>query len=151
MQKHRRLLNRLLALVLCFTLCAMAAARAETYACGQAAEKLAAMADDYAGLRAEAILGQWKANAPLTAEAACDMVLRAFGDLPAPEGMQRWLGEQGLMPVSYTHLDVYKRQPLTWPRILPSTFAPASVGEPTSTLSPEPSISTSKLTLLSIS
>lgn len=97
MQKHRRLLNRLLALVLCFTLCAMAAARAETYACGQAAEKLAAMADDYAGLRAEAILGQWKANAPLTAEAACDMVLRAFGDLPAPEGMQRWLGEQGLM------------------------------------------------------
>ena len=37
--------------------------------------------------------------------------------------------------------DVYKRQPLTCARTLPSTLAPAKVGVPTSTPSSEPSLS----------
>ena len=35
---------------------------------------------------------------------------------PDTRGIGRFLAKEYLVPVSYTHLDVYKRQSLNWPR-----------------------------------
>lgn len=67
--------------------------RETTYTCGEAAQRLEWMADDYVGLNERRLLGDFSAATTLTCANACEMLLRAFGPLPAPQGAQRWQGQ----------------------------------------------------------